>query len=193
MPHLGVDPVVCLSQMVSALQNIASREADPFQEVVVSVTQIKAGTAFNIIPETCWMNGTVRVFDTKVGEELPRLFERVVRNTAAALGCEVEIDYTRKHRATVNDPDMAAFARDVAAEVVGRENVRSDWCTMGGEDFSSFLHEVPGCFLMVGSRNRERGLVFGHHHPRFDVDERGMQIGAEILTRIARKYVGAGA
>ena len=192
-PDLGVDPVLAAAHVTAALQSIVSRNVSPLLAAVVSVTQIKAGTAFNIIPETCWMNGTVRVFDTRVWEELPRLFERVVRNTAAALGCEAEIDYTRKHRATVNDSDMAAFARDVAAEVVGRENVRSDWCTMGGEDFSSFLHEVPGCFLMVGSRNRERGLVFGHHHPRFDVDERGMQIGAEILTRIARKYVGAGA
>jgi len=189
MPHLGVDPVVCLSHMVTALQSIASREANPLREVVVSVTQIQAGTAFNIIPESAWMNGTVRVFDTALWEELPARFERVVRGVAAAFGCTVELRYQRHNRPTVNDPKMAALARAAAAEVVGPDHVVDDIRTMGGEDFSAFLHRVPGCYIAIGSRNAEKGLVYGHHHPRFDVDERCLEIGAEILLRTTRRFL----
>src|SRR5262249_34017012 len=151
----------------------------------VSVTQITAGTAFNIIPDHAWMCGTVRVFDMDAWKELPVLFERVVTHVAAALGCTAEIEYQRTHKPTINDEAMTALAREAAIEVVGKDNVLDDVRTLGGEDFSSFLLEIPGCFIAVGSRNRERGLVWGHHHPRFDVDERGMEIGAEIMVRLA--------
>ena len=191
MPHLGVDPVVCLAHMVTALQTIASRSASPFAELVVSVTQMRAGTAFNIIPETAWMNGTVRVFDPHLWEALPGHFERIVRGVAAAHGCAVEIDFHRFNQPTINDPAMAALAHEAAAEVVGPDNVRDDIRTMGGEDFSAFLRQVPGCFIAVGSRNAARGLVHGHHHPRFDVDEACLAIGAEVLLRTTRKFLGA--
>jgi amidohydrolase len=189
-PHLGIDPVLAAAHVTTALQSIVSRNVDPFLGAVVSVTQIRAGSAFNIVPGSAWMNGTVRVMDAGVWKELPGHFERVVRNTAAALGCEAEIEYRRTHQPTVNDPAMAALAHQVAAEVVGEQNVRSDVRTMGGEDFSSFLQRVPGCFLAVGSRNPERGLVHGHHHPRFDIDERALQVGTEILVRLAGRIAG---
>jgi amidohydrolase len=191
MPHLGTDPVLCLSHMVTALQSIASRHANPFQEVVVSVTRIEAGSAFNIIPETAWMNGTVRVFDRDLWAALPGHFERIVRGVAAAFGCAAEIEFKRFNQPTVNDPAMAAIAREAAAEVVGAANVRGDVRTMGGEDFSVFLRQVPGCFIAVGSRNASRGLVYGHHHPKFDVDEACLAIGAEILLRTARRFLDA--
>ncbi|TMQ70775.1 MAG: amidohydrolase [Candidatus Eisenbacteria bacterium] len=188
-PHLGVDPVLCAAHMVTALQAIASREVDPFREVVVSVTQFHAGTAFNIIPPAATLNGTVRVFDPATWEQLPGRFERVVRGAAAAFDCRVDLKYTRHNRPTVNDPRMATLARAVAAEVVGEENVVDDLRTMGGEDFSAFLARVPGCFIAIGSRNESKGLTFGHHHPRFDVDERCLGIGAEILLRTARRFL----
>ena len=190
MPHEGRDPIVCLAHVVTALQSIASRQADPFKEVVVSVTQIKAGTAFNIIPESAWMNGTVRVFDSALWEELPARFERVVQGVAAAFDCRAEIEYQRAHRPTVNDPKVAAVVREAAAEVVGEENVLDNIRTMGGKDFSEFLHRAPGCFFAVGSRNEAKGLVYGHHHPRFDVDERCLGIGAEIMLRATYKLLG---
>jgi amidohydrolase len=84
---------------------------------------------------------------------------------------------------------MAAIAREAAIEVVGRENVLDDVRTMGGEDFSAILHRVPGCFIAVGSRNESRGLVWDHHHPRFDVDEGCLEIGAEVLLRTATRFL----
>jgi amidohydrolase len=191
MPHAGVDPVLCLAHMVTALQAMVSRETDPFLQAVLSVTQIHAGTAFNIIPGTAWMNGTVRVFDPAWDRELPQRFERVARGVADAFGCRADVAYVKHNGPTVNDPAMAEIAREAAIEVVGREHVRSDVRTMGGEDFSSFLLQVPGCFIAIGSRNEQRGLVYDHHHPRFDVDEKSLEIGAEVLLRTARRFLGA--
>jgi amidohydrolase len=189
MPHFGTDPVVCLAHLVTALQTIASRGASPFAEVVVSVTQLRAGSAFNIIPGSAWMNGTVRVFDRDLWAELPGRFERICAGVASAFGCRAEVNYDRFNQPTVNDPAMAAMAREVAAEVVGAKNVRTDIRTMGGEDFSAFLSEVPGCFIAVGSRNESKGLHWDHHHPRFDVDEDCLGIGAELLLRTAKRFL----
>jgi amidohydrolase len=190
-PQLGVDPVLCLAHMVTALQSIASRTTDPLLEVVVSVTQLRAGTAFNIIPPHAWMNGTVRTFDPALWKELPGRFERICRGVADAFGCRAEIQYTRCNKPTVNDPAMAAIAREAAIEVVGAENVVADVRTMGGEDFSSFLHKVPGCFIAIGSRNEAKGLTYAHHHPRFDVDEGSLEIGHEVLLRTARRFLAS--
>ncbi len=190
-PHQGVDPVVCLAHVITALQTIASRGADPLLEVVVSVTQVRAGTAFNIIPGSAWMNGTVRVFDTGLWKQLPERFEKIVHGVAGALGCAAEVEYRRHNRPTANDPAMAELARAAAAEVVGEQNVVTDIRTMGGEDFSAFLARVPGCFIAVGSRNESKGLVHEHHHPRFDVDEGCLEIGTEVMLRIARRFLGA--
>jgi amidohydrolase len=190
-PEMSVDPVLCAAHIVTALQSIASREVDPLKEVVVSVTRIEAGTAFNIIPETAWFNGTCRMYDDQVWKELPARFERIVRGVAEAFRCTAEIEFERFNRPTVNDPAMCRFAREAAIEVVGRENVLDDVRTMGGEDFSAFLAEVPGCFIAIGSRNVERGLVAGHHHPRFDVDEACLEIGHEVLLRTAKKFLAS--
>jgi amidohydrolase len=189
MPHFGVDPVVCAAHIVTALQSIASREVSPLLEVVVSVTQFHAGSAFNIIPESAWLNGTCRVFDDEVWKSLPGRFERIVEGVARTFGCTAKIEYQRHNRPTVNHAGMAVIAREAAAEVVGRENVVEDLRTMGGEDFSWFLEKVPGCFIAIGSRNTAKGLIHAHHHPRFDVDEGCLAIGAEVLLRTARRFL----
>jgi amidohydrolase len=189
MPHQGHDPVVALAHVITALQTLASRETDPLREVVVTVTQLRAGTAFNIIPGSAWMNGTARSFDRETWQGLPERFERIVRGVAQALRCEADIEFLRYNQPTVNDPAMAALAHEVAADIVGAGNVVTDIRTMGGEDFSAFLAKVPGCFIAVGSRNESRGLVHEHHHPRFDVDETSLEIGAELLLRITHRFL----
>jgi amidohydrolase len=192
MPHFGVDPVVCAAQVITGLQTIASRETSPLLEVVVSVTKVQAGTAFNIIPGSVTLGGTCRAFDEGVWKSLPERFERVVRGIAAAHGCTAEVSYQRHNRPTVNDPAMAALAREAAIEVVGEKNVVDHVRTMGGEDFSWFLVQVPGCFIAIGSRNAAKGLTADHHHPRFDVDEGCLEIGAEVLLRTTRRFLERG-
>jgi amidohydrolase len=191
MPQASIDPVVCLAHMVTALQTIASRNVDPFQQVVVSVTQLRAGTAFNIIPETAWMNGTIRVFDPGLWSRLPGMFQRIVEGTAQAHGCTAAIHFERGNQPTVNDAAMCAFPRAAAAEVVGADHVRDDVRTMGGEDFAAFLARVPGAFVAIGSRNESRHLTFDHHHPRFDVDEDCLRIGAEVLLGTAKRFLAS--
>lgn len=191
MPQASRDPVLALSHAVTALQSIVSRNADPLKELVVSVTQLKAGSAFNIIPETAWMNGTIRCFDRALWEAVPGHFERIVRGVASAFGCEAEILFERGNLPTSNDPGMCRFAREAAVAVVGAANVRHDVRTMGGEDFSMFLERIPGVFIAVGSRNETRGLIYDHHHPRFDVDEESMRIGAEVLLETTLRYLAS--
>jgi amidohydrolase len=137
------------------------------------------------------MNGTVRVFDDTVWAALPGQFERIVKGVAEAFGCQAEIDYHRHNKPTVNDAGMCRFARAAAVELVGENNVLDDVRTMGGEDFSYMLAEVPGVFIAVGSRNESRGLHYAHHHPRFDVDESCLELGVEVLLKTARKFLEA--
>ena len=191
IPHAGVDPVVALAHAVTALQSIVSRNADPLKELVVSVTQLRAGTAFNIIPETAWMSGTVRCFDRALWTEVPEHFTRIVKGVAAAMGCEAEITYDRGNLPTVNAPEVCVHARAAATQVVGEANLRTDVRTMGGEDFSIFLDKVPGVFMAIGSRNESRGLTHDHHHPRFDVDEESLRIGAEVLLETTRRVLAS--
>ena len=191
MPQSGRDPIVALAHAITALQTLASRNADPLKELVVSVTQVRAGSAFNIIPETAWLNGTVRTFDRDLWAAIPQHFERVVRGVSAALDCEAEVLFERGNRPTVNDPAMCLFARQAAVSVVGAPNVRHDIRTMGGEDFSMFLERIPGAFIAIGSRNEQRGLTYDHHHPRFDVDEQSLRIGAEVLLETTRRFLAS--
>src|SRR5262245_3259670 len=133
MPQSARDPVVAMAHAITALQTLASRNADPLKELVVSVTQVKAGSAFNIIPATAWMNGTVRVFDRAHWSSIPQQFERVVRGVAAAMDCEAHIHYERGNHPTVNDAAVVPLVRAAAATVVGESNVRTEVRTMGGE------------------------------------------------------------
>lgn len=190
-PHLGRDPVLAMAHVVTALQSIASRATDPLAAVVVSVTRFDAGSAFNVIPETARINGTCRSFDPAVWKALPAQFETVVRGVAEAFGCRAEVRYERHNRATVNDPAMTRVVREAAVEVVGEDAIVDGGRTMGGEDFSAFLERVPGCFVAIGSRNAAKGLTHGHHHPRFDVDEGCLEIGAEVLLRTVRRALGS--
>jgi amidohydrolase len=114
----------------------------------------------------------------------------IVEQTAKMFRASVDFEFLDTYPPTVNDPVMADFVAEVAAEVVGKENVTRDLVSMGGEDMSYFLQEVPGCFFFLGSADPSRGLDQSHHCSRFDFDERVMPIGAEIFMRIQERYLG---
>jgi amidohydrolase len=186
IPHESRDPVLAASHVVTALQQIVSRNVDPLEGAVVTVGRIQGGSAFNVIPEEVELEGTLRCFDPGLWEALPGHIERVAMHTAEAHGCRAEVEVEPLMRATINTPEMADLVREVAGEVVGKENVVT-LQTLTSEDFSEYLHRVPGCFFFVGSRNRERGLVHSHHSPNFDVDEDALPIAVEMLTRVAHR------
>lgn len=188
IPNEANDPVLAAAHVVSALQQIVSRNVDPMDGAVVTVGAIHGGDAFNVIPEVVTLDGTTRCFSDDVYEALPGMLERVATHTAEAFGCRAEVEVGRLMRATVNHPDMAEIVREVAAEVVGRENV-VELRTLTSEDFSEYLMRRPGCFFFVGSRNEATGKIHSHHNPRFDVDEAVLPIGLKMLTGVARRYL----
>lgn len=191
-PQDCVDPVVIGAQIVTALQTLVAREIDPTEEAVVSVCVFKSGDAFNVIPDTADLGGTARTFNARNRDLLERRIGELASGIAAAMGAQVDYQYTRGYPATVNDPKMAELVRDEVAKVVGAEGVRDASLMMGAEDFSYFLEEVPGTYWFVGSQNPERGLVWGHHHPRFDLDEAALAIGMESMVNVALRYLNEG-
>ncbi len=188
-PHQTVDAVAVASQIVVALQTVVARNVSPLKAAVVTVGSFQAGTTFNVIADTAELKGTIRTFDPELRESVPARVEAVARGVAEALGATVTWEFLRGYPATVNDPAMAELVRAAAGEVVDADKVVQPEPTMGGEDFAYFLLERPGCFWFVGSRNEERGLTYGHHHPRFDIDEAALPIAIESMTAVALRYL----
>jgi amidohydrolase len=151
----------------------------------VTVASVHGGTAFNIIPSTVRLTGTVRSFTEAAGRNLPERIARVVRGTAEAAGVAARLDYRRLNQATVNDRAMAELVIETACELVGEENVETEARTLGGEDMSVFLSRVPGCFFFVGSA--PAGDHRPHHSPAFDIDERSLALATLLFEAVALK------
>ncbi|HET9886941.1 MAG TPA: amidohydrolase [bacterium] len=179
MPHEGIDPIVTGTQIVQEFQAIVSRGVSPLESAVVSVTKFHAGSAFNVIPERAELSGTVRTFSESVRDHVHERMRKIV-------GDRGKIDIVKKTRVLVNDAKISAVVHRAATEVVGEENILHDQRTMGGEDFSSFLAAVPGCFFFVGAAPHPNAEP--HHSPRFNIDERAMALGLEVMTRAAQLY-----
>ena len=188
MPHRAIDPVLVAAHVITALQSLVSRRRDPFEEGVVSVTQVAAGHAFNVIPQQGTLRGTVRTFGGRFYEDAPRLVEETARGIAKAMGADAGVEFRRLTGPLVNDPAMAELMKGVGEEIVGKNRVKGDIRTMGGEDMSYFLKQVPGCFAFVGSA-RADGTSFPHHSPRFDIEEEALPIAVELLTQTSARYL----
>jgi len=187
-PHQTIDPVLVAAHVVTGLQSLVSRRRNPFEEAVVSVTQLNAGHAFNVIPGRAELRGTVRTFGGKFFEQAPQLVEETALGIAAAFGATAEVRYRRLTAPLVNDQRMTALMRGVAQDIVGQERVIDGIRTMGGEDMSFFLAKVPGTFAFVGSAPPGKPAS-PHHSPTFDIDEEALVIGAELLTRTVVRYL----
>ena len=180
-PHDTVDPIPAACALVSAFQTIPSRNADPMHQLVVSVTQVHAGSAINVIPEEALVTGTVRSFDAGHQAMARRRIEEIAQGTAATFGLSVEIDYQIGYPATINDPGRTAFAADVAREVAAAVDDRMT-PGMGAEDFAFMLQARPGAYVFLGN-----GDTPFCHHPAFDFDDRAAPIGASYLARLIER------
>ncbi len=190
-PHGTVDPILVGAQIISALQSLVSREIDPTKAAVVTVGALNAGKAGNVIPDSAEMRGTVRSFDPDVREHLQRRVPEVIQGIAEALRATVEITYRLGPPAVNSDAAMALLVREAATAVVGADNAIEMTPIMGAEDMSYFLDAVPGCYFHVGSNNETRGLVWGHHHPRFDFDEDALGVGISVTVESVLRYFAA--
>jgi amidohydrolase len=187
-PHQTIDPVLVAAHMVTGLQSLVSRRRNPLEDAVVSVTQMTAGHAFNVIPDRAELRGTVRTFGGKFYEDAPGLVEQTAQGIGAAFGARAEVRYRRLCTPTVNDGRMTTLMHEAAGEVVGADNVLTGIRTMGGEDMSFFLARVPGAFAFVGSAP-PGARASPHHSPTFDIDEDALMIGADLLARTAVRYL----
>ena len=183
MPHETRDPIPAAVSIVQAIQTIVSRNHHALNDLVISVTQIHAGTTDNVIPGEAMINGTVRSFAPEVQEMVMARMEAIVAGQAASFGVAARLDYAIGYPATINDPDRAAFAAEVAAEVVGPERVDgAAGREMGAEDFSYMLNARPGAYLFVGA-----GAGAGLHHAAYDFNDEILPIGASLLARLAER------
>ena len=189
MPHQTIDSVLVSAQIVNSLQTIVARNVKPIDAAVVTVGQLHAGTALNIIADNAQFSGTVRYFNPELADFFAQRVEQIIAGVCQSHGATYELDYWRLYPPVINDDVMADLVRSVALDVVETPlGVVPDCQTMGGEDMSFFLEKVPGCYFFLGSANASKGLAFPHHHPRFNFDETVLSMGVELFVRCVEKF-----
>ncbi|WP_300055423.1 M20 aminoacylase family protein [uncultured Roseobacter sp.] len=182
-PHDTVDPVVAACALVQALQTIVSRNRNPLDQLVISATQIHTGTTDNVIPETAYLNGTIRTFSKEVQALVMKRMQEIVDGHALSFGVTAELKIDYGYPPTVNHADQAAFAAEVADEVAGEAGVNPDIDpVMGAEDFSYMLEARPGAYLMLG-----QGDTAGVHHPKYNFNDEIAPIGASFFARLVER------
>lgn len=185
MPHQTVDALLVGAQIAVALNTIVSRSVDPMEQAVISLGVFKAGDTFNIIPDTAVLNGTVRSFNEKMRTMLFDRIEQVTMGLCQAAGATFTFDKHLGFLPVINHPPVSKILAAAGAETLGSENVLTINPVMGGEDFSYYLEKVPGAFMFIGIGNKEKGIIYPQHHPKFDMDEKALFYGTEIMTRAA--------
>jgi len=186
-PESGVDPVLVGGHIITALQSIVSRNVSPHYPAVISVTQMHAGDAYNVIPESAVLRGTFRAFLPEVIDMIMANIRRVSEGVASALGAKVDFWLEETYPPLVNNADEAAFAASVAEEIVGKENVnRNGPLVMGSEDFSFMLNACPGAFMLIGNGGLEGEgeIACEVHNPKYDFNDNILPLGATFLARL---------
>ena len=185
-PETTIDPVVCAAQIVTALQSIVSRNIAPLKPAVVSVTSVHSGTAFNIIPQTAELNGTIRTFEPEVRKRVHERFEQIVRGTAEAMNCQVEITLKQVTAPVINNDRVAASVLNSAQTLFPQKTIENNqYLTMGAEDMGYMQEKADGCYFFIGSANDEKKLNYNHHHPKFDFDEQALINGVALMSSAA--------
>ena len=189
IPQQTVDSILVAAHIVTALQTIVARNVSPLESAVVTVGEIHAGTAVNVIADTAYLSGTVRYFNPALGELIPQRLEQVIAGVCQIHGATYKLDYQRHYPAVINDAKIAELVRSVAEGVIETPlGIVPECQTMGGEDMSFFLEAIPGCYFFLGSANPDKDLAYPHHHPRFNFDETALGMGVEIFVRFVEKF-----
>jgi len=178
LPHTAVDTVAAAAELVGSLQHIVARRIDPLQPAVVTIGSIHAGDAPNVIPGEAVLRGTTRSFDPDVRQRLPKLIEEIAAGVCAAHGASHELDFQFGYKPVVNE----ARATELVRECIGSDELLELDPIMGGDDFSAFQAEAPGCYAFIGA-----GGEYPHHHPRFRIDERALATGTRLHVQIATR------
>lgn len=185
-PESGIDSVLVAAHIATALQSIVSRNVRPVETAVVSVTQIHAGDAYNVIPQSARLSGTVRAFSSEVMDMIARNMARIAEGVASGFGATAKTDFRPIFAPLINDAKEAQFAAEVCSELVGAQNVRRDPpLIMASEDFSYMLAEVPGCYVNIGNGDGEGACEV--HNPSYDFNDAALANGAAFFVRLVEK------
>ncbi len=197
-PHMSIDPIMVAVQIAQSWQTIVSRNASPLDSAVLSITQIHAGSATNIVPDSANMIGTVRTFTIPVLDMIERRMREIAEHTAAAFNASVEFQFKRNYPPLINHVIETEFATGVMREVVGNDGVLTNVePTMGSEDFAFMLLEKPGCYVFIGNgdgAHRESGHGLGPcnlHNPSYDFNDDLLPIGASYWVRLAERFLSS--
>ncbi|MBY0234377.1 MAG: amidohydrolase [Burkholderiaceae bacterium] len=195
MPHLGLDPVPAACQMVQAFQTIITRNKRPIDAGVISVTTIHAGEATNVIPDSCVIEGTVRTFTLETLDLIERRMKQVALSTAEAFELTCEFRFKRNYPPTINHANETEFAHELLSELVGPANVQEFEPTMGAEDFSFYLQQIPGCYFLIGNGDGSH-RVGGHgmgpcmlHNPSYDFNDELIPLGGSMWVKLAEAWL----
>ncbi|WP_404653255.1 amidohydrolase [Raoultella terrigena] len=189
MPEACIDAAVVASAFVMNLQAIVARETSPLESAVVSIGRMDVGTRFNVIAENAVLDGTVRCFSIETRQRLEAAIARYAQHTAAMYGATVAVDYCYGTPPVINEERSARLAQSVIREAFGDDALFSEKPTTGGEDFSFYMQDIPGCFALLGSGNKEKGSDYAHHHGCFNIDEQVMKTGAGLYAQYAWRYL----
>jgi hippurate hydrolase len=188
-PEQSVDPVLVAAHIVTALQAIVARNVAPVQTAVLSVTMIHAGDAYNVIPQTARLSGTVRAFSREVMAQIERSMKDIAEGVTRAFGARCNVDFRVIYSPTVNNAEAAEFAAKICTEVVGADNVdRNPPLIMASEDFSFMLEKVPGCYFNIGNGAGEGSCEV--HNPGYDFNDEALPLGATVFARIVETWLG---
>ncbi len=184
LPHTTVDAIVVASHLVTALQTIVSRSINPLESAVVTVGKISGGHNFNVIADEVTLDGTVRAYAEENRQTIMRRMKEIMDGVGIAFGAQIELGYREGYPLTVNHADQVEKVKTAAERIVGN-GVQFPYLSMGGEDFSFYLKEVPGCFFFLGSAPQDQEpLSVPHHCSHFDIDERALLVGSSIWVEL---------
>lgn len=190
-PHESIDPIVVAAHVVTALQAIASRQTDPLDQVVVSITQVHAGDTWNVIPTTAVIRGTVRTFSKTVQDATETSMERIVQGVCSAFGAQGLLRYERRYPATINTEREADWTTQVLKETFGAEQVdEAPKPSMGGEDFSFMLQKKPGSYIWAGNGSTDGNRLL--HNPHYDFNDDLLPVGATYWVRLVERLLPVG-
>lgn len=189
MPHECIDPVLITAQIITALQEITSRNCPPDIPCVLTIGDVHTvGGATNIIPETVHMAGTFRTMDEAWRSKAHELIVRTVTGIAQSLGGKAEVNIMKGYPVLINDEAMTAFAIDQAGIYLGENNIHALALRMTSEDFAWYTQQMPGCFFRLGTGNKSKKITSGVHTPTFDIDEDCLEVGAGIIAFLALNF-----
>ncbi|HMM21068.1 MAG TPA: amidohydrolase [Selenomonadales bacterium] len=190
MPHQTVDSLLVGAQLAVALNTIVSRSVDPLANAVLSLGVFRSGDVFNVIPDRAELSGTVRTFEEEVRESIFARIEQTAKGICQAAGASCELHRIVGYPPVINHPEVSRVVAEAGRAALGPGGVVEITPVMGAEDFSYYLQQVPGAFFFIGAGNEAAGAVYPHHHPKFDIDEKALGYGMEVLVRAALRLLG---